>query len=179
MGQDDRKPFEEWQTHIAYMRQEGRCANCGGTLDYGMGTGKKFDKHHADGDHSNNATDNLELLCKTCHRATLAEADPDYKKNYKAFLEGKKEIFDKILQLTDKAIGKELAGTVLNSAIELIGMSEKAVTEQYEMNKGVFYLPPSIRNLIAVKKMYREVDAMKEGISIGIQVFKEIAKDYD
>jgi len=177
MGQEDRKPFEEWQTHIAYMRQQGRCKNCGGSLDYGMGTGKKFEKHHSDGDHSNNATDNLDLLCKQCHMATLAEADPDYKKNYTAFLEKKKEIFDQLTTLTEKAIGKELAGTVISSSIELLGMSEKSIMEQYGMNGGVFYAPPSIRNLVAVKRMYKEVDAMKEGIQIGINLAKELVKN--
>ena len=177
MTQEDRKDFTKFQTHIAYMRQSGLCANCGGTLDYGMGTGLKYEKHHIDEDHSNNKTDNCGLLCKPCHMATLAKLDKNYKDRYDKYLEKRTEIFNQIVTLTEKAMNKELAGTVISSTIELISMEQKALAEEYNMNKGVFYPPPSIKSMIYVKNMKNEIEAYKRGIEIGLGMIKEIVKD--
>jgi len=177
MTQDTRKDFTKFQTHIAYMRQSGLCANCGGTLDYGMGTGLPFEKHHEDGNHANVSTDNLTLLCKPCHMATLAKTDKEYKDRYDRYLEKRTEIFNQIVALTEKAMNKELAGTVISSTIELISMEQKALAEEYDMNKGVFYPPPSIKSMIYAKNMKNEIDAMKRGIEIGLSMIKEIVKD--
>jgi len=177
MTQKTRKDFEEWKVHYVYMQQESRCANCGGTLDYGMGTGKLFEKHHANGDHSNNSLENLELLCKPCHMATLAKLDKDYKYRYDKYLDKRTEIFNQIVTLTEKAMNKELAGTVISSTIELISMEQKALAEEYSMNRGVFYPPPSIKSMIYAKNMRNEIDAMKKGIEIGLSMIKEIVKD--
>ena len=177
-----RKDFEEWQVHIAYMRQEGRCANCGGTLDYGMGTGKKdydkkIERHHKDGDRSNNQTENLELLCKQCHMATLAKVDEEYGKRYSDYLQAKSIQFSRLIQLTEKAIGKELAGTVINSAIELLNKTDKVMMEQYGMHRGIFYAPPSIKALVSVRNMQTEILAMKEGIKIGLGMRSDLIEE--
>lgn len=173
----ERKAFEEWQVHQVYMDQEGRCKNCGGSLDYGMGTGEKFEKHHEDGDHSNVKTENLSLLCKPCHMATLAKKDPEYKKNYEAYMEKKAEIFADIITLLEKAINKELAGTVINSSIEIINMAEKKCMEHFDMNRGLFYPPPSVKAMISYRNMVNEVEAMKEGIKIGLAAFSNLNRE--
>lgn len=177
MTQDTRKHFEEWKVHYAFMQQEGRCKQCGGTLDYGIGTGKKYEKHHANGDHSNNKVENLELLCKSCHMATLAKTDKDYEGRYKKYLEKKTEIFNQLINLTEKAMNKELAGTVISSTIELVNMEQKALAEEYNMNEGVFYPPPSIKSMIYIKNMKNELEAMKEGIRIGMSSLVDILKE--
>ncbi len=179
MGQEDRKHFEEWQVHIVYMQQEGRCANCQGSLDYGMGTGKPFEKHHANNNHADNSLENLELLCKTCHMATLAQLDKDYKKRYDEYQIKKKEIFDRIVSLTEKAIGKELAGSVITATIELLSMQEKGLAEMYGMNQGVFYAPPSVRAMVNYKNMMNELEAYKEGIKIGLSTISNIVHRSD
>ena len=168
MTQTDRKAFEEWQVHLVYMDQEGRCANCGGTLDYGMGTGQPFHKHHENSNHADNRTENLSLLCKPCHMATLAKTDKEYAKHYELYLAKKSLIFDKILLLTEKAINKELAGAVITSTIELLNMADKKCAEEFDMNKGLFYPPPSIKVLTSYRNIKGEVDALKEGIRIGL-----------
>ena len=168
MGQTNRKAFEDWKTHLVYMNQEGRCKNCGGTLDYGMGTGKPFEKHHSDGNHANNATENLDLLCKPCHMATLAKVDKEYNKRYELYLARKSILFDKIAMLGEKAINKELAGAVLTSAIEILNMEDKKCAEEFDMNRGLFYAPPSIKVLTSYRNIKGEVDALTEGIRIGL-----------
>jgi len=167
MTQETRKDFSEFQTHITYMNQMGLCANCGGTLDYGMGYGLSYEKHHKNKDHSDNKTENEELLCKPCHMATLAKEDKEYASNYQKYLEEKTKIYEQIISLTERAMNKELAGTVITSTIELINMRTKAVTEEYGMNRGLFYPPPSIKSMVYAKNMKMEIDAMKRGIEIG------------
>jgi hypothetical protein len=57
------------------QRAEGCCEECGMTEEVSVKTwGSRLEVHHKDGNgarssHPNHSLDNLQLLCKLCHRA--------------------------------------------------------------------------------------------------------------
>jgi len=77
----ERKDFPKWKVTAAYVAQDGVCSKCGNSLQHG------FHRHHRDGNPKNNSVDNLELLCKECHRATLGEPFKKHRAQEKKILE--------------------------------------------------------------------------------------------
>lgn len=50
-----------------FLRYGNRCTRCGWTYDFEDGGFPPLEISHTDGDYSNNAFSNLELLCPNCH----------------------------------------------------------------------------------------------------------------
>lgn len=165
----ERKDFEKWKVHVVYMAQEGRCKKCGGSLDFGMGTGESFEKHHADGDASNNSVENLQLLCKSCHQATLALSDEDYEKRYRKHRKLEEDTLDKLRDLCEKALNKELPSTSIERISEALALCLKLSTGINGINKGVFYPPPSIKALVDQRKIKAETAAILKGFEMGVR----------
>ena len=59
--------YEAKKTRV-YLEQNGKCARCG--FDIWMGEKLILEYEHKDGNHSNNARDNVECLCPNCHSLT-------------------------------------------------------------------------------------------------------------
>ncbi len=59
--------YEAKKTRV-YIEQNGKCARCG--ISSWLGEKITLEYEHKDGNHSNNARDNVECLCPNCHSLT-------------------------------------------------------------------------------------------------------------
>lgn len=65
---------------ISFGFKEAKCEVCG--LSEWQGRAIPLELHHRDGDHYNNALDNLEILCPTCHAQKTNGSNQPTKKKY-------------------------------------------------------------------------------------------------
>ena len=77
-----RRNFSAETIRETFRKQDYKCAECNKGI-----TTKLYDKHHKDGNRSNNSVSNLELLCVTCHakisRGLLVEEELEEKRRSK------------------------------------------------------------------------------------------------
>ena len=168
MPQDDREDFSKFLVEATYIAQDGICLKCGGTLEKG------FHRHHLDGDHSNNSPENLVLMCANCHRAEAKGKD------FQAHKRVEKAVFKRIDQILDKAMNKELAGTVIDKISDLLSMQLRLSRNYRDLDVGIEYPPASftmIRNLQKSELLQKYGMTMwKEGYLSGVNSKKEIER---
>ena len=164
MTQEDRKDFSQWQVAIAYNLAEGLCKKCGKPL------GKYFHRHHIDGDHSNNGTENLELYCASCH---AGEA-------YKTHIAQKKLALGNVEALIDKSIKGEVSGAAAEKAIEAIKLQLSLIEQCYPAE--LEELPVEIRTrnyLMGSGLLLKEYEkGVREGIKMGVAIEIESVLPY-
>lgn len=102
---EERKDFPEWMVEEVYISQDGCCANCGCSLERG------FQRHHIDGDPTNNSRDNLELLCDDCHFSTFKEDE------WNAHKEVEREVLGILMETVRKAMEKEIPSTSIDRIV--------------------------------------------------------------
>lgn len=110
-----RKSFEPWKVSIVHNMQEGICRKCGRPL------GKKFHRHHKDGDNSNNSLDNLELYCASCHGGEA----------YTTHIKQKKAIIGNIGLLIEGLNNKTISGSAGQVELESIKLKLKLIEQCY------------------------------------------------
>ena len=110
-----RKDFEQWKVSTAYNVQEGLCKKCGSAL------GKKFHRHHIDGDNTNNSLENLELQCAICHGGEA----------YTTHIKQKKGIMGEITAMIKSLNSKEISGSAGQVELESIKLKLKLIEQVY------------------------------------------------
>jgi cytochrome c553 len=164
MTQETRKDFKAWATAIVYNVQQGSCFKCGKPL------GKRFHKHHKNGDHSDNSVENLELLCASCH---AGEA-------YKTHIEQKKQALGNVEALIDKAIKGEVSGAATEKAIEAIKLQLSLIEQCYPSE--LEELPPEIRTrnyLVGSGLLLKEYEkGIRKGVNMGVNIQIETLLPY-
>lgn len=163
-GQEERKVFHKWQVDLVYIAQDGCCLKCGNTLKKG------FHRHHKDGKHDNNATDNLELHCAECHRATLGKAVTEHKKQ-------EAKILEDLNTLLDRGFEGKLSGANMERMLEAMGMSLKVSRSVNKLDVGIEYPSASITLGTRIKEIETMTEyylkGLHEGISLGVKTAKE------
>lgn len=104
-----RKNFTAKTKKEVLEEQDGLCANCGSFLVKG------YHAHHIDGDNTNVAKENCELLCSTCHGAKKGESD--LKKQLREAQEKAIEGYDMILE---KASEGKFSGSHIDKLRDVI-----------------------------------------------------------
>jgi hypothetical protein len=158
-----RRDFPEWKVEAVYLAQDGCCLRCGGSLESG------FHRHHKDGNPANNATENLELLCPQCHRATLGVQWDEHRKQEKRVLES-------LNKLIDEAFAGKIAGAVVERLVDALSLSLKVSKELSGIDKGQESPPASfvLFKRLAETRILQE--AYLEGLKDGIRLFKKEVK---
>jgi len=165
MSESKRKDFKKWQVDLVYELQDGCCLGCGTSLEHG------FHRHHKDGDHSNNKTDNLELYCPECHHARKGEAA-------KTAWTSHKERESKALKDLDKLISQALGeGKLSGATAERI---LEAISKGLSVSRRGLDRPESVPASILIERKYKQrevqlesyIEGIKEGIRLGAEVKK-------
>lgn len=112
---DKRKNFEPWKVAIVYNLQEGTCFKCGRPL------GKKFHRHHKNGNNTNNSLDNLELHCASCHGGEA----------YTTHIKQKKAVIGNIGALIEGLNEKTISGSAGQVELESIKLKLKLIEQCY------------------------------------------------
>jgi len=113
----ERRAFKEKNVQIVYELQDGVCADCGKSLAYG------FHRHHKDGNPTNNAIENLVLLCPECHLKTLGLKDK--------YAELERSLLDDLKLVIEKGLTKELSGATLERIEDAMKMMLKISYDLY------------------------------------------------
>jgi len=160
----ERKDFKGWQVDAVYIAQDGVCLTCGGTLQKG------FHRHHKDGDRSNNKTDNLELRCAECHRATLGEAFDKHK-------EQEKRVLESLNRLLDEGFAGKLSGANMERMLDTMSKSLKISRTVNEMDKGIEYPSAAIMMSVRMEEQRKITDAYLDGFKAGSKAVLFIHKE--
>jgi len=110
-----RKDFEQWKISMVYNLQEGICLKCGRPL------GRKFHRHHKDGNNSNNSLENIELHCAICHGGEA----------YKTHIKQKKLVLGDIGALIQGLNEKTISGSAGQVELESIKLKLKLIEQVY------------------------------------------------
>lgn len=175
MPQDDRQGFKDWKTDLIFQTQEGRCANCGCSLentgffvsDDGDITEKvegNYHKHHSNKDHTDDSLTNEILLCPRCHWSTYGDANP-----YTKFQEQNTRILDGLNDLINQALSNKMSGASMDKLIEAMTLSLKQAKEVTRVNEGIFYTPPSVKLQRRMADQEAKQDAYFEGYSQAVK----------
>jgi len=158
-----RKDFEPWKVATVYNLQEGICFKCGKPL------GKKFHRHHKDGDNSNNSIDNLELHCASCHGGEA----------YVTHIKQKKAIIGNIGALIKGLNEKTISGSAGQVELESIKLKLKLIEQCYPHDLEELPIEIRVKNyLVGSGLLLKEYEkGYKEGMlhtneAIAIQLFK-------
>lgn len=110
------------------FEESGRaCSKCGNPILHG------FHAHHIDGDNSNDAEENCELLCKSCHGS----------EQYLTLQKQKAKAVENLDKLVATGLAKELAGAVIEKLLDAIKMELSLSSQLYE--EEYFSGPPEIK----------------------------------
>ena len=165
MTQDDRKSFVGWKTEIVYAAQEGRCGNCGKSLEssgffFDEATNelrekivKRFDKHHDDKDHSNDFIYNEVLLCPECHHGKAGSGNP-----YTEHQVQEKAVLDKVNKVIDYALDNKFSGAAMEKVTELMTLSLKVSRNATGIDDGIFYVPTAIKMQRKLSEVERDAE---------------------
>jgi len=155
MPQDDRKMWKQWAVTTAYESQEGLCLKCGANLEQ-----TTFHQHHKDGDHSNNALINLQLLCPKCHHATYGEAN-----SYTEHKAQEARILDKINVLIEQALdpNTKISGASMEKLVDAMSLSLKVSRNVTDIDYGREYTPSSIKVQRRMSEQSMLMDKYMEG----------------
>ncbi len=161
MSQDTRESFKKWQIDLAYESQNGLCTHCGAGLEQ---TG--FHAHHKDGDHANNATENLELWCPKSHFTTFKGANPwdEHKKTEEKVLNAMLKVID---LFNDPA--SKLSGATLEKFNDSMVMALKSSRYLYEIDYGRMQVPASIRMIRGMAETKALGDSYTQGYMQGVK----------
>jgi len=160
---NERKDFPKWKVTAAYMAQDGVCSKCGSSLQHG------FHRHHRDGNPRNNSVDNLELLCKECHRATLGEP-------FKKHRAQEERILENLNQLIALGFEGKLSGANMERLLEAMTLSLRISKEVNGLDKGIEYPPPELLYGIRQGELNKISDAYLAGLRSGISLALETVK---
>lgn len=161
----ERKDFKGWQVDIVYRAQDGICLKCSGSL------AKGFHRHHKDGDRSNNKTDNLELLCAECHRATFAEAYKTHRKQEARILKQLNRL------ITEGFTDKKLSGATMERMMDAMSKSLRISRSLNKMDQGIEYPSAAIAMSLRMEEQKRITDAYLEGFRSGSKAIRKILKE--
>lgn len=112
----DRKNFLVKTINDVFEEQGRCCSKCGNSITGG------FEAHHRDGDRSNNAKENCQLLCAGCHDAEL----------YKTLQDQKKGVIDQVDALITKGAAGEMAGAIIDKLLDAIKLKLSLQRQVYE-----------------------------------------------
>jgi len=115
--------YEAKKTRV-YLEQNGKCARCG--FDTWMGEKLILEYEHKDGNHSNNARDNVECLCPNCHSLTSTWRGRNCKKFGKKEKRSNEEIVNAFIE----------EGNIYR-ALKKLGMVQKGAN--YERVKRILH----------------------------------------
>lgn len=157
-SKDSRKNFPIKIVEEVFSEQGGLCGKCGKSLMYG------YHVHHKDGDNTNIAKENCQLLCKACHGA----------KQYETLQLQKQAIITDLDALIKKGVEGGLAGATIERLLDAIKLKLSL--------QGQIYDDPSIEPPIETRmKDYQIVmehglreyeKGVKEGLGKGIDLWK-------
>ena len=154
-----RRDFSSSAVREAYIRQDGVCAYCGRSLEYG------FHRHHKDGNPMNNDPDNLELLCPDCHYTTFKE------KEYEEHKKLEREMLETLHTAIHKVVDKELSG----SALERVLMGISRVLALSRREKGLDDKPERIREIVTEEyedRLKEWARGVREGLRLAMTVLQ-------
>ena len=161
MPQDDRKDFAPWKVEEVYKLQDGCCKKCGNPL---ASTG--FQRHHKDGNHANNAVDNLELMCPRCHGS----------ESYNTYLKQMGEQLVNTNKLIQKAEDGTIAGTIVDKTLDAIKLALSLNTQLYgyEVEKPPAAIQAQQYLESSRAMLVQHEESLKEGILKGLDMAKKI-----
>ena len=156
MTQETRKDFEPWKVSIVYNLQEGLCKKCGKPL------GKKFHRHHKNGDHGDNSIDNLELHCPACHSGEA----------YTTYIEQKKQALGNVGALVDKTIKGEVSGAAAERALEAIKLQLSLIEQVYPTELEDIPVEIRVKNyLVGSGILLKEYErGVRKGVNMGVNI---------
>ena len=163
---ETRKDFFTWQVEAVYKAQDGVCARCGNSLEHG------FHRHHKDGNHANNSIENLELLCPSCHRATLGDAVKQHE-------EQERRILEKLNELIDKALDGKVAGAVVEKLIDAMQLSLRISRNLAKLDEGIESPPASIELAKRLQETKILTQTYLEGFKDGMRASKASEEESD
>jgi len=131
-----------------FEKQGGACANCGTPFGYGG-----FQVHHKDGDNSNIAEDNCQLLDERCHDA----------KQFETLRLQKERAMKQTSDIIDSALQGKMAGAVIDKLLDAIKL-ELSLNQQINGTEH-FDLPVSQKMAISEAVEQAKQDAYIQGIS--------------
>jgi hypothetical protein len=145
---------------LEVFEEQGRCCGkCGRSLMYGYHT------HHKDSDASNNSKENCQLLCSGCHGGEQWQTLQDQKKATIGQLDG----------LIDKAVRGEVAGAVLDKALDAVKLKLSLQTQVY--GEGALEPPAEVKLETYITIMEAKLAEYEKGVKIGIPLGVELAKE--
>ena len=155
-----RRSFSAFKVEAVYLAQDGCCARCGSSLEHG------FHRHHRNGDPTDNSIENLELLCPSCHRASMGEAFDNYQRR----LEWAVGSLSKLVQ---NALDGKIAGNLAETIKEAIVLVLKYARELYglatpESPPPTVVLTEKIQEMRLIEEVY--LDAFRKGFECGVGV---------
>lgn len=155
----ERKNFSLADVRAVYEEQGGVCANedCHNPLKKG------FQRHHKDGDHSNNSRDNLALLCDKCHHAKKGVLE-----GHTAMELGLLEDLDK---LRKQILEGKVSGSVSKEFLESVRQSIKISLYAHDLD--------TMEKLeeeedLSDNEIYQE--GFREGLKSGVQLTISLSK---
>lgn len=171
----ERRDFPDWAVTRVYFLQEGACAKCGAPLDSG------FHKHHKDGNHTNNAETNLELLCVECHHGAKFEHDKkemadDAINLYETHRKVERTVMDGLSDMIKKGLLKEISGAAMERLMD--GFTKILQISNRRLDRPM-YPPAEIKIMlsknIAEERLESYIEGMKAGISM-VQIHLTLPK---
>jgi hypothetical protein len=139
-----RRGFSDFKVEIVYLAQDGCCSRCGASLEYG------FHRHHKNGDPSDNSLENLELLCPSCHRATLGGAINNYNERLRW-------VVASLSRLVERALEGKVAGNMAEALKDAIVLALK-----YERELAGLAPPESPPPSIALSRKVEELRILED-----------------
>jgi len=145
------------------FEEQGRCCfKCGLSLVGG------FNVHHKDSDSSNDNKDNCVLLCARCHDS----------EKWNTLQIQQKEVLGELRQLVKKAVEGTIAGAVIDKTLDGIN---KVLNLQKQLYSDPLLEAPAISRIeyseaIAEYNLKEYVRGVKEGVTIGLEISKEVKK---
>lgn len=153
----ERKPFGMWNIAIVYDLQEGLCKKCGKPL------GRRFHRHHVNGEPSDNSVKNLELYCSACHGGEA----------YVTYMDKKKAIMGDVGALISKATEGQLSGAAADKILDAIKLQLSLLNEVYDPE--LEQIPLEIRTqryLESSGLLLKEYErGIHKGIDLGLAMF--------
>jgi len=147
----ERKNFPIKTIEEVFEEQGRACGKCGKSLFFGYAV------HHKDGDSSNDARENCQLLCGNCHDS----------EQWKTIEQQKKESIGQLDSLIDKAVKGEIAGALLDKALDAIKL--KLSLQGQTNNIGLLEAPSDVKLESYVVVMEAKQRAYLEGFIKGLE----------
>ena len=165
--QKDRKFFTQVQLDEVYIKQGAMCAgsNCTNSIAFG------FQAHHKDKDHSNNKTENCQLLCIVCHTKTFSD-NP---------LKAHNDLVRLFMQYREDAIKSTLGGTMKGTDLErVLAGIEQQKSDSWKVNglSNMFLYPSaniSMQRILIENNQIQE--AMMKGYEAGIKAVTKTLRE--